>query len=174
MRSPENKNNHPQKEGKTVLLVPGMCGPELTLCVVKKRLEEINHKPVYLHHVLPLNTVFGMERPIERKAEELAEENNGPITIFGHSLGGRMAIRVAQKRPELFDQIIAAGSPVADIRKKPKDVWVTNLISWNDPIVPIWASYNKRFDNREFVGISHVGLILSKRVFRAVAHSLES
>lgn len=49
-----------------------------------------------------------------------ALEETGPAVLLGHSFGGRVAVRVAAKRPELVRGLVLTGVPLLRLRPAPK------------------------------------------------------
>ena len=55
---------------------------------------------------------WGTDRYAERVVA-LLEEVAGPVVLVGHSFGGRVAVRLAARRPDLVRSLVLTGAPIA-------------------------------------------------------------
>ncbi len=104
----------PQGDGRPVLLVPGFLAGDWTLRVLENWVTRLGYKS-YLSGIL-LN-VQHSERilaGLRRKVGAIAKETGSRVSLVGHSRGGLLAKVMAQRRPEIVEQVIALGSPLAD------------------------------------------------------------
>jgi len=51
---------------------------------------------------------------LRRRLNEIRATNPSRVTLIGHSRGGLLAKVLAQRRPDVIEQVIALGSPLAD------------------------------------------------------------
>jgi len=104
----------PPGDGRPVLLIPGFLSGDWALRVMDGWLKRIGYH-VYLSGIL-LN-VHHSERMLSglrRKVVEIEKENNARVSLVGHSRGGLLAKVLSQRKPQLIEQVITLGSPIAD------------------------------------------------------------
>lgn len=58
------------------------------------------------HGLSPWTDTFDLDEQAEIVADWIAEAAVMPVTLIGHSLGGKIAMRVALRRPELIDRLV--------------------------------------------------------------------
>src|SRR5207253_2032319 len=51
---------------------------------------------------------------LRRKVAQIEKENHARVSMVGHSRGGLLAKVLAQRKPQLVEQVITLGAPVAD------------------------------------------------------------
>lgn len=68
----------------------------------------------------------------ERYADEVAAALEGmpPVILLGHSFGGRVAVRLAAKYPELVRGIVLTGVPLLRLTAAPKPALGYRIIRW--------------------------------------------
>lgn len=76
----------------------------------------------------------GVERAADDLIEVLDELGLGPVGIAGWSAGGRVALAVAARRPELVDRLVLFATPAVDSLGLPPDV--TELLSGLEAAAP--------------------------------------
>lgn len=98
-----------------VVLIPGFCGPELSLSVAKSFLSKIGYAPA----TWGLGVNFGPKRfggaaAVIAALSESAERFGGgeKVALVGQSLGGVYARELAKARPELVSGVVTLGAPV--------------------------------------------------------------
>ena len=104
----------PHGDRRPVLLVPGFLAGDWTLRVMHSWLVRIGYRS-YLSGIL-LN-VHHSERllaQLRRKVIEIQKETGSRVSLVGHSRGGLLAKVLSQRRPQIVEQVIALGSPLAD------------------------------------------------------------
>ena len=105
----------PAGDGRPVLLVPGFLAGDWTLRVLDGWLKRIGYRS-YLSGIL--FNVLHSERllaGLRKRVSEIQRETSSRVTLVGHSRGGLLAKVLAQRRPQTVEQVIALGSPLADI-----------------------------------------------------------
>lgn len=140
---------------------------------LQNRLTQLGYEPTILDGHLGINTVFGMPEKIVNIAEEL-KERHGSVSVVGHSWGGRSAVEAAKERPDLFEHVIAYGSPICDLDGPGN---ITAIGSTGDTIVPFPVARGRgEIVNRTIFHVPHVlvhtGLLNSKRGFAAISERL--
>src|SRR5205807_9369706 len=104
----------PPGDGRPVRLVPGFLAGDWTLRIMEGWLRRIGYR-TYLSGIL-LN-VQHSERllsGLRRKVAEIEKENDARVSMVGHSRGGLLAKVLSQRKPQLVEQVITLGAPVAD------------------------------------------------------------
>jgi len=104
----------PRGDGRPVLLVPGFLAGDWTLRALENWLLRLGYKS-YLSGIL--FNVQHSERilaALRRRVGAIAKETGSLVSLVGHSRGGLLAKVMAQRRPEIVEQVIALGSPLAD------------------------------------------------------------
>lgn len=69
----------------------------------------------------PPDEAWGTEQYADRVVA-LLEEVGRPVVVVGHSFGGRVAVRLAARRPELVRALVVTGAPIARLdgpRRRP-------------------------------------------------------
>jgi pimeloyl-ACP methyl ester carboxylesterase len=110
-------------QDRPVMLIPGFMAGDASLDVMRAWLRRTGHRP--LRSGIDLN-IWASETLVERVIARLREEHGRSrrkVTIIGQSRGGNLGFVAAQRHPELVDQVIALGSPLAD----PLDVHPTTI-----------------------------------------------
>lgn len=100
----------PKGKGEKVLLIPGVMAGDVSLAVLGDWLHRIGYKPMISH------ITFNVGCPsatMERLAEEI-RAGGEKVSVLGHSKGGLVALMLAQVYPDLVNQVITMGAPVAD------------------------------------------------------------
>lgn len=104
----------PRGDGRPVLLIPGFLAGDWTMRVMHGWLGRIGYS-VHLSGIL-LN-VQHSERLISglrRVLADIAGAAESRVSVVGHSRGGLLAKVLSQRHPDLVEQVIALGSPLAD------------------------------------------------------------
>ena len=73
-------------------------------------------------------TAWGSEEYAEAVARAI--EPFAPVTIVAHSFGGRVAVRLAARRPELVRALVLTGVPLLRLRPAPKPRLSFRLVRW--------------------------------------------
>jgi pimeloyl-ACP methyl ester carboxylesterase len=111
----------PAGNGRPVMLIPGFLAGDISLDTMRGWLKRAGFRP--LRSGIDLN-IQASSVLVERVARRLSQRANGHKAILiGQSRGGSLAFGLAQQYPELVEQVIALGSPLAD----PLDVHPSTL-----------------------------------------------
>jgi pimeloyl-ACP methyl ester carboxylesterase len=116
----------------------------------------------------------------EVSAEEASQapagptESTGPTVVVGHSLGGRVAVCLAARRPELVDGLVLAGVPL--LRKppgKPKPAFrvVRRLHRWHLVSDGHMETWRQRYGSADYVAAQGV---MRQVLIRLVGESYET
>ncbi len=104
----------PRGDGRPILLIPGFLAGDWTLRVLDNWLGRLGYR-TYLSGIL--FNVHYSERIVaglRRKAAAIQKETGSRVTVVGHSRGGLLGKVLAQRRPQLIEQVIGLGSPFSD------------------------------------------------------------
>ncbi len=71
-------------------------------------------------------TAWGSEHYADAVARALA--GSAPVVVVGHSFGGRVAVRLAAKHPELVSAVVLTGVPLVRLTAAPKPPLMFRLI----------------------------------------------
>ena len=99
----------PRGDAAPVLVVPGFLGSDDYLVLLRGWLRRIGYRP----HASQLLCVGPVERLLARllhRVETVAAAAERPLVLVGHSLGGMLSCGVAQRRPDLVEQVVTLGT----------------------------------------------------------------
>jgi triacylglycerol lipase len=104
----------PRGDGRPVLLVPGFLAGDWSLRVLHSWVGRIgyhSHLSGIQFNVLHSEHVLA---GLHRKLEQVEKEAGSRVSLVGHSRGGVLSKVLAQRHPELVEQVIGLGAPFAD------------------------------------------------------------
>ncbi len=105
----------PRGDGRTVLLVPGFLSGDWALRLLHSWLQRIGYRSylsgIYVNAFHSEHMLAGLRH----RMAEILKDDDAPITLIGHSRGGLLAKVISQRRPKDVEQVIALGSPLADV-----------------------------------------------------------
>ena len=104
----------PKGDGRDVLLVPGFLAGDWTLRVMHAWLRRIGYDAHLSGILLNVHHSERMLSGLRRRILELRRESGARVTLIGHSRGGLLAKVFSQRKPDLVEQVIALGAPLAD------------------------------------------------------------
>ncbi len=114
---------HHPGDGPTMILVPGITSPAATWGFVA---DALAHR--FDIHVLDvrgrgLSQAGDLDYSLDAMADDLIALagmiGEGPVTVLGHSMGARIAIRAAARSPAVFARLFLADPPVSGPGRKP-------------------------------------------------------
>jgi len=131
--------------GRPVLLIPGFMAGDWSLGMLASWLRRSGYRPRRSGIVINARSSESTVRALERRLVAIAGPEVGPVTVIGHSRGGVLATVLAKRRPELIDQVITLGSPIAGRATDSTDPDVGGAITayefnWGDGTAPEAAS----------------------------------
>jgi triacylglycerol lipase len=100
-------------ERKPVMLIPGFGVGDLSLIALANFCNWLGHRARFVGIVANAGCFSQMIERLETKLDEIFQENNAPVVVIGHSLGGLYARELAHRHPEKIERVITLGSPVS-------------------------------------------------------------
>ena len=191
----------PRGAGETVMVVPGFATDDGWTVRLRRFLGAIGHNAVGWGLGRNRGNVPKLIPAVIRRAEEVASGRGSPVRLIGWSLGGYLVREAARERPELVERVVTLGAPVVggpsytasapvyvhrgydleeiaatvlERERRPITVPVFALYSRSDGVVA-WQACIDNFANRvehHEVASTHLGMVVSPRVFRRVAELL--
>jgi len=104
----------PKGDGRPVLLVPGFLAGDWMLRVMDTWLRRIGYDAHLSGILLNVHHSERMLSGLRKRVAEIQDEAGSRVTLVGHSRGGLLAKVFSQRKPELVEQVIALGAPLAD------------------------------------------------------------
>ena len=104
----------PAGDGRPVLLIPGFMAGDDTLQVLQGWLRRLGYRPLVGGISFNVRSSDLVVTALGARSADLSRRSGRLISLIGHSRGGLLAKVLAHRHPELFDQVIALGSPLDD------------------------------------------------------------
>ena len=104
----------PPGDGRPVLLIPGFLSGDWHLRVLNNWLGRIGYRPFLSGILFNVQHSEHMLARLRRRLAEIRTETGMSVSIIGHSRGGLLGKVLSQRRPQLVEQVIALGAPLAD------------------------------------------------------------
>ena len=104
----------PRGDGRPVLLIPGFLAGDWTLRVLDSWLRRIGYDAHLSGILLNIHNSERMLSGLRKRVAEIQRASGSRVTLVGHSRGGLLAKVFSQRKPELVEQVVALGSPLAD------------------------------------------------------------
>lgn len=111
-----------------VVIVPGFLSTNFYLAELYEWLKRINYKPYYSGIRWNINCPDYSLQVLLNTIQTVYQENNQPLSLIGHSLGGAIARAAAVQKPEFIKQIITLGSPINAARVHPTILATVKLL----------------------------------------------
>jgi pimeloyl-ACP methyl ester carboxylesterase len=104
----------PHGDGRPVLLIPGFLAGDWTLRVMHAWLERIGYRSHLSGIILNVHHSERLLAGLRRRVVEIQKSTGSRVTLVGHSRGGLLGKVLAQRRPQIVEQVIGLGAPLAD------------------------------------------------------------
>ena len=104
----------PEGDGRPVLLIPGFLAGDWALRVMHAWLGRVGYRSYLSGILLNVQHSEKLISGLRSRVVEIEKETGSRVTLVGHSRGGLLAKVLAQRRPNIVEQVIALGSPLAD------------------------------------------------------------
>jgi pimeloyl-ACP methyl ester carboxylesterase len=104
----------PRGDGRPVLLVPGFLAGDWTLRILDSWLRRIGYDARLSGILLNVHHSERMLSGLSRRVAAVRRDSASRVTLVGHSRGGLLAKVFSQRKPDMVEQVIALGSPLAD------------------------------------------------------------
>lgn len=104
----------PRGDGRPVLLIPGFLAGDWTLRVMHSWLERVGYRSYLSGIFFNVQHSERLVAGLRRKVVEIQKETGSRVSLVGHSRGGLLAKVLSQRRPQIVEQVIGLGSPLAD------------------------------------------------------------
>ena len=104
----------PAGDGHPILLIPGFMAGDDTLQVLQGWLRRLGYRPLVGGISFNVRSSDLVVTALAARSAELSRRSRQLISLIGHSRGGLLAKVLSHRHPELFDQVIALGSPLDD------------------------------------------------------------
>lgn len=190
-----------QVKPKTVLIIPGFGGGDMSVFPLKKFLRMQDHRAYSWGLGINHSQIEKLIDPLINRLKEISDKHGEPVSIIGWSLGGIFARELARSHPDYINSILTMGSPVivgpriTALKKlsgifgwDPAQIEQDMITRFDTPIErPITAIYSKLdgivswqacidqwspdVQHHEVLA-SHMGMGFSKEVYRIISESL--
>ena len=100
--------------GRPVVLIPGFLAGDWTLRTPFNWLRRVGYRPQMGGLNFNVNYSEVMLKPILESLVQLKKRTGARVALVGHSRGGILAKVLSHRRPELVEQVITLGSPLAN------------------------------------------------------------
>jgi triacylglycerol lipase len=104
----------PRGLGRPVILIPGFLAGDWTLRTPFDWLRRVGYKPQLAG--VAFNVMYSevMLKPILDSLQQLKRRTGARVSLVGHSRGGVLAKVLSHRKPDLVEQVIVLGSPLAN------------------------------------------------------------
>lgn len=132
---------------KTVLIIPGFGGGDMSVAPLKKFLRSQNHHTYSWGLGINHSQIEKLIDPLINRLKYLSDKHGKPVSLIGWSLGGIFARELARYHPQYIASVVTLGSPVivgpkATALKKLSGLF--GLFGWDEE--QIERDMIKRFD----------------------------
>ncbi len=130
----------PRGEGRPVLLIPGFLAGDQSLVTMRDWFRRMDYRPSLSGIRVNIRySEFLVEEVTDRLIEHV-EQFGRKAAIVGHSRGGLLAKVIADRNPDLVDQVVTLGAPLGN----PYDVHPMTLASVHGARLYNFVRYGNR------------------------------
>ena len=104
----------PRGDGRPVLLIPGFLSGDWSMRVMENWLGRLGYRTYLSGIVLNVQHSERILSGLRRRLVEIHAQAGTRVSLIGHSRGGLLAKVLSQRRPQLVEQVITLGAPLAD------------------------------------------------------------
>ena len=97
---------------KTILIIPGFGGGDMSVFPLKKFLRSQNHHAYSWGLGINHSKIDKFIGPLSNRIKHLCDKHGEPVSLIGWSLGGIFARELARDQPNDISSILTMGSPV--------------------------------------------------------------
>jgi dienelactone hydrolase len=143
--------------GHPVMVLPGFMVDDARLALLKATLEEANYRAYGWGQGRNLGVTADMLERLDVQMDQIEQEERGPVTLIGWSLGGLIAREYAKYAPHRIARVVTLGSPFSGspranhawrlyewVAKHPVDAPPIEAILAEKPPVPTYALWSRR------------------------------
>lgn len=109
----------PHGDGGPVVLVPGFLTTDAYLVELHFWLRRIGYTPFFSGIGVNADCIDVLAERLEKTVVNAREVTGMPVRLVGHSLGGILARKLAQARPDLVSHLVSLGSPIRSLDAHP-------------------------------------------------------
>jgi triacylglycerol lipase len=113
-RRPLEPDGLPLGDGRPVLLVPGFMGGDDSLRPMRDWLVRLGYGAELPGLVFNIRYSEAVVRHLVSRLVDLYAWHGRGVTVVGHSRGGMLAKVMSHRHPQMVEQVVALGSPLAD------------------------------------------------------------
>ncbi len=103
----------PNGKGRPVLLVPGFLAGDSSLSVMRSWLERVGYRPELTGISINVRYSEVVVKDLTLRLVDLFAWLGRRVTVIGHSRGGILAKVLSHRHPQMVEQVITLGSPLA-------------------------------------------------------------
>jgi hypothetical protein len=130
----------PRGRGQPVLLVPGFMAGDRSLAMLERFLLRLGYHAERAGLAFNVQTSEAILTQLTARLKSLQDWLGRRVAIVGHSRGGLLGKVAGQRHPELVEQVIALGSPLAD----PYDVHPVTMAGVRMAQALNWVRFRQR------------------------------
>lgn len=104
----------PAGDGTPVLLVPGFMGGDDSFKPMREWLDRLGYHPEVGGLAFNIRYSEAVVRQLVARLVDVYAWHGRKVALIGHSRGGMLAKVVSHRHPEMVDQVVALGAPLAD------------------------------------------------------------
>ncbi len=164
----------PRGDGHPVVAIPGFLASDHYLQTMRGWLERMGYVSYASGIKRNMGQMTALIKQVMAVCDSAMREHNGMRpTLIGHSLGGVIARRVTQQRPDIVRQVITLGAPISrDKTPLSPSIPFMAIYSRADRIVRYPRALDPDDSHNIEVNGCHVGLVFNSQVYRNLGELL--